>query len=63
MKGGFIISPLNPRLQAEELEHLIHYSEVNTLFVGPEFAETANLLKPRLSHVKILSPWRDLPMG
>ena len=52
MKGGFIISPLNPRLQADELDHLINYSEVNTLFVGPEFVEVANLLRPRLSHVK-----------
>ncbi len=52
MKGGFIISPLNPRLQADELDHLINYSGVNTLFVGPELAEVANLLRPRIPHVK-----------
>jgi acyl-CoA synthetase (AMP-forming)/AMP-acid ligase II len=52
MKGGFIISPLNPRLEAEELAHLINYSEVHTLFVGPELVKMANLLKPRISHVK-----------
>jgi len=52
MKGGFIISPLNPRLQEEELGHLIDYSEVSTLFVGPELVETANLLRPRILHVK-----------
>jgi acyl-CoA synthetase (AMP-forming)/AMP-acid ligase II len=52
MKGGFIISPLNPRLQADELGNLINYSEVNTLFVGPEFAAMADLLRPRIPHVK-----------
>ena len=39
MKGGFIISPMNPRLQAAELEYLINYSEINTLFVGRELIE------------------------
>jgi acyl-CoA synthetase (AMP-forming)/AMP-acid ligase II len=43
MKGGFIISPLNPKLQADDLDNLINYSEVNTLFVGPELVEMANL--------------------
>jgi len=52
MKGGFIISPFNPRLQAEELDNVINYSEVNTLFVGPELVEMANLIRPRLPHVK-----------
>jgi acyl-CoA synthetase (AMP-forming)/AMP-acid ligase II len=52
MKGGFIISPLNPRLQADELGNLINYSEVNTLFVGPVLAAMADLLRPRIPHVK-----------
>jgi long-chain acyl-CoA synthetase len=52
MKGGFIVSSLNPRLQADELDHLINYSEVHTLFVGPELAERANLLRPRIPHIK-----------
>jgi len=52
MKGGFIISPLNPRLQASELEYLINYSEINTLFVGRELIEMVNPLRPRFPRVK-----------
>ncbi len=52
MKGGFIASPFNPRLQANELEYIINYSEANTLFVGPELLEVANSLRPRLPKVK-----------
>jgi len=52
MKGGFIASPFNPRLQSSELEYIINYSEANTIFVGPELLEVANSLKPRLSKVK-----------
>ena len=52
MKGGFIISPLNPRLQASELDYLINYSEINTLFVGREFIEMVSPLRPRFPKVK-----------
>jgi len=52
MKGGFIASPFNPRLQANELEYIINYSEANTLFVGPELLEVANSLRPRLLKVR-----------
>jgi long-chain acyl-CoA synthetase len=52
MKGGFIASPFNARLQANELDYLINYSEANTLFVGPELVETANSLRARLPNVK-----------
>jgi len=52
MKGGFIASPFNPRLRADELEYIINYSEANTLFVGPELIEVANSLKQRLPKVK-----------
>jgi long-chain acyl-CoA synthetase len=52
MKGGFIISPFNCRLQADELDYLINYSEANTLFVGPEFVEMAEQLRPRTPRVK-----------
>jgi long-chain acyl-CoA synthetase len=52
MKGGFIISPFNCRLQAGELDYFINYSEANTLFVGPEFVEIADQLRPRISKVK-----------
>ena len=52
MKGGFIASPFNPRLKADELDYLINYSEANTLFVGPELLEIASSLKVRLPEVK-----------
>jgi long-chain acyl-CoA synthetase len=52
MKGGFIISPFNPRLQAEELDYIINYSEASTLFVGPELVEVTQQLHPRLSRVR-----------
>ena len=52
MKGGFITSPFNPRLQADELDYLINYSEANTLFVGPELVEMANSLRPRIPKIK-----------
>src|SRR4030042_5357984 len=52
MKGGFIISPLNPRLQASELEYLINYSEINTLFVGRELIEMVSPLGSRFPKVK-----------
>ena len=52
MKGGFISSPYSSRLQADELDYLINYSEANTLFVGPELVELANSLRPRLPKIK-----------
>ncbi len=52
MKGGFIFSPFNPRLQANELEYLVNYSEINTLFVGREFSEMVSSLRPRFPRVK-----------
>ncbi|MBW1803571.1 MAG: AMP-binding protein, partial [Deltaproteobacteria bacterium] len=51
MKGGFIASPFNPRLQADELDYLINYSEADTLFVGPELVRTVNALRPKISNV------------
>ena len=52
MKGGFIASPFNTRLQANELEHIINYSEATTLFVGAELLEVVNSLRPRLPKVR-----------
>ncbi|MBN1104923.1 MAG: long-chain-fatty-acid--CoA ligase [Deltaproteobacteria bacterium] len=51
MKGGFVVSPFNPRMQAEELDYLINYSEVKALFVGPELAAAADGLRARLKNV------------
>ena len=52
MKGGFIASPFNPRLQANELDYVINYSEAHTLFIGPELVEVANSLRSRLPNVR-----------
>ncbi|OGP54281.1 MAG: hypothetical protein A2162_08850 [Deltaproteobacteria bacterium RBG_13_52_11b] len=52
MKGGFITSPFNPRLQENELDYIINYSESHTLFVGPEMVDTVNMLRPRLAKVR-----------
>ena len=48
MKGGFVVSPFNPRMQPDELVHIINYSEVKALFVGKELVETIEQLRPRL---------------
>jgi acyl-CoA synthetase (AMP-forming)/AMP-acid ligase II len=52
MKGGFIASPFNPRLQMDELEYLINYSEANTLFFDPAFAATIDGLRSRFPGVR-----------
>ncbi|MBI5584340.1 MAG: AMP-binding protein, partial [Deltaproteobacteria bacterium] len=52
MKGGFIVSPFNPRMQIEEIHHLVDYSEVKILFVGPELAGLVQELRPRLQTVR-----------
>lgn len=54
MKGGFITSPFNPRLQADELDYIIKYSEAHTLFVGPELWDIVYSLRTRLPKVKNL---------
>jgi long-chain acyl-CoA synthetase len=52
MKGGFIASPFNPRLGADELDYLINYSESEVLFVGPELVEIVNGLRSRIPKVR-----------
>lgn len=52
MKGGFIASPYNPRLQSAELEYLVNYSGASVLFFGPEMADTVGTLRQRLPGVK-----------
>ena len=52
MKGGYILSRFNPRLGAEELEHIIKYSEVNTLFVGPEMVAVTESIRSKIPGVK-----------
>jgi long-chain acyl-CoA synthetase len=52
MKAGFIASPFNSRLQEEELEYLINYSETDTLFIDPDFVEMISAMRSRIGKVK-----------
>jgi long-chain acyl-CoA synthetase len=52
MKGGFIASPFNPRLQTQELDYLINYSEAKVLFVGPEAVDMVNGMRPKIPSVQ-----------
>lgn len=52
MKGGFIASPFNSRLQASELEYIVNYSEAKVIFVGPEFRDVIHELTPHIPGVK-----------
>jgi acyl-CoA synthetase (AMP-forming)/AMP-acid ligase II len=52
MKGGYIASPYNARLQSAELDYLINYSEASTVFVGPEFLQTISSLRSSLPKVR-----------
>lgn len=52
MKGGFIISPFNPRLTEGDLDILINDSDTNTLFVGSELGEVVNSIKKRVPNVR-----------
>ncbi len=52
MKGGYILSRFNPRLGTEEVEYLIKYSEVGTLFVGPELVALTESIRSKLTGVK-----------
>jgi acyl-CoA synthetase (AMP-forming)/AMP-acid ligase II len=52
MKGGFVISPFNPRLTGNELEALINLSQVKVLFVGQEMHDLVKDLRRRLPGVE-----------
>ena len=52
MKGGFVVSPFNPRMLPEELVAIVNYSEVKVLFIGRELVETIDQLRPRLPAVE-----------
>jgi long-chain acyl-CoA synthetase len=44
MKGGFILSPFNTRLNEKELGYLVNYSKAKVLFVGEEHMDMARTL-------------------
>ncbi|MBN2058903.1 MAG: long-chain-fatty-acid--CoA ligase [Deltaproteobacteria bacterium] len=54
MKGGFIASPFNIRLNDQELEYIINYSDANVLFIGQELVDTVKRLRPRIPRVQYL---------
>ncbi|MBA4418816.1 MAG: long-chain fatty acid--CoA ligase [Syntrophus sp. (in: bacteria)] len=45
MKGGFILSPFNARLNEKELRYLVNYSQAKVLFVGEEHMDMARTLR------------------
>ncbi len=53
MKAGFVLAHFNPRLQAEELIHVINDSQARVVFFSPEFVEMADTIRERLSSSKI----------
>jgi len=51
-KGGFIVAPFNVRLSKNEIDYLINDSETSVLFVGAEFGDLVDNLRPRIPRVK-----------
>jgi len=51
MKGGFVVVPFSPRLQAAELVKMINDSEVKILFVGPELFGLVDVLQDKIKSV------------
>ncbi|UCB50790.1 MAG: AMP-binding protein, partial [Deltaproteobacteria bacterium] len=51
-KGGFIVAPFNVRLSKNEIDYLINDSEATVLFVGAEFGDLVDTLRPRIPRVK-----------
>jgi len=54
MKAGFILAHFNPRLQAEELIHVINDSQARVVFLSDEFVEVVDTIRERLSSTKML---------
>jgi len=59
MKGGFVIAHFNPRLQAEELIHVINDSEARVVFLGPEFIEMIDGIHNRLPKTQLFLAFGD----
>jgi long-chain acyl-CoA synthetase len=59
MKGGFILAHFNPRLQAEELIHVINDSEARVVFLGPEFGEMMARIHKHLSKAELFLTFGD----
>ena len=59
MKGGFVLAHYNPRQQAEELVHIINDAEPRVLFIGPEFVETIDRIRKRLTKTELFLIFGD----
>jgi long-chain acyl-CoA synthetase len=54
MKGGFIVSPYNARLQEDELTAVVNDSAATVLIVGIGCEPMVERIRPRLEHVRHL---------
>ncbi len=59
MKGGFVLAHYNPRLQSEELIHVINDSEPRVLFIGPELVETIDGIRKQFPKTKYYFTFGD----
>lgn len=59
MKGGFILAHFNPRLQAEELVHVINDAQPRALFVCTELIEIMDGISKRLPKTEFFLTFGD----
>ncbi|HOP84841.1 MAG TPA: long-chain-fatty-acid--CoA ligase [Syntrophorhabdaceae bacterium] len=55
MKGGFVVVPFNPRFQINELDYIIHDSQVKVIFTGKELIPIVLMLKEKFSGIEFIS--------
>lgn len=60
MKGGFVLAHFNPRLQAEELVHVINDAQPRALFIGPELVEIVERINERLPKIELFLTFGDV---
>jgi acyl-CoA synthetase (AMP-forming)/AMP-acid ligase II len=59
MKGGFVLAHFSPRLQAEELVHVINDAGPRVLFIGSELVETIDRIHKQLSKAEFFVTFGD----
>jgi long-chain acyl-CoA synthetase len=63
MKAGFVLAHFSPRLQAQELVHVINDSRAQILFLSHEFAGIVETIRKQLTSTKIFSVFDDAAEG
>lgn len=63
MKGGYVIAPYSPRLNAQELACVINDSEPRVIFLGPDSVETIDKIRNRLSNTSHFLVFGDASDG